>query len=315
MKPRVVCLGVLILDVLGRPCLELPPGQTGQRVEEIRLTAAGTAAGTAVDFAKLDADVAVVGAVGQDDVGDFLLGLLARYGVDTTWVQRTEAAQTSASMLPIRPNGDRGAYHVVGANAHLSLTPALVAEVLDGATHLHVGGPDSMGGFLTTGLGMVLQQARKAGIGTSLDLLSARLDHARDALRDSLVWVDYFTPNDQQICELYDVSEVEVAAELALQDGAGTVVVTCGPGGCLVARGDAQLRVPALDTFVVDTTGCGDAFTAAFLRAKLLGWTDLAAARLGCAAGGLVATGLGSDAGLVDLASTVEIARQFEIAK
>src|ERR1700722_11717064 len=108
MRPRVICLGVLILDVLGRPCLELPPGQTGQRIEEIRLTAAGTAAGTAVDFAKLDADVAVVGAVGHDDVGDFLLGLLTRHQVDTTWVQRTEAAQTSASMLPIRPNGDRG---------------------------------------------------------------------------------------------------------------------------------------------------------------------------------------------------------------
>jgi sugar/nucleoside kinase (ribokinase family) len=312
VKPKVVCLGPVILDVLGRPCLELPPGQIGQRITEIRLVAAGTAAGTAVDFSKLDADVVLIGAIGPDDAAQFLLTLLGRYGIDTSLLQRTDAAQTSASMLPIRPNGDRGAYHVVGANAHLHLTPAQLGAALEGAAHLHVGGPESMGEFVSDGLGMTLRAARQAGIPTSLDLLASGFtDVTRSALRNAMQWVDYFMPNDQQICALYDVDDVDAGASAALKDGAGTVVVACGPAGCLVARPDDSFRVPALAVEVVDTSGCGDALSAAFIRAKLLGWDDLAAARLGCTAGGLVATGLGSDAGLVDLASTIERSREL----
>ena len=55
---RVVCLGVHILDVLGRPVSHIPPGQGRLLLDEIRVTAAGTAAGTSVDLAKLGAQVA-----------------------------------------------------------------------------------------------------------------------------------------------------------------------------------------------------------------------------------------------------------------
>jgi hypothetical protein len=51
----VVVLGAHILDVLGRPVGAIPPGQGSVRLSEIRATAAGTAAGTGVDLAKLGA--------------------------------------------------------------------------------------------------------------------------------------------------------------------------------------------------------------------------------------------------------------------
>jgi sugar/nucleoside kinase (ribokinase family) len=54
---------------------------------------------------------------------------------------------------------------------------------------------------------------------------------------------------------------------------------------------------------VVDTTGCGDAFSAGFLRGLALGHDHRAAATLGCAVAGLVAGGLGSDHGTFDLAT------------
>ncbi len=52
---KVVCLGAHILDVLGRPVPDIPPGQGRRVLDEIRITAAGTAGGTAVDLAKLGA--------------------------------------------------------------------------------------------------------------------------------------------------------------------------------------------------------------------------------------------------------------------
>jgi sugar/nucleoside kinase (ribokinase family) len=60
---------------------------------------------------------------------------------------------------------------------------------------------------------------------------------------------------------------------------------------------------------VVDTTGCGDAVTAGFITGLLRGWPMEEASWLGMAAASLVAGGLGSDAGIVDFAGTVDVLR------
>lgn len=63
-RPRVACVGVVILDVLGRAIDVLPTTQESLIIDEIRMTVAGTAGGTAVDLARLGAEVLAVGAVG-----------------------------------------------------------------------------------------------------------------------------------------------------------------------------------------------------------------------------------------------------------
>src|SRR6266568_333115 len=84
-SPLVVCLGAHILDILGRPVTAIPPGQGSVLLEEIRLTAAGTAAGTAVDLAKLGARVVSMGAIGDDD----LARLLCRCSTGMAWTPAT----------------------------------------------------------------------------------------------------------------------------------------------------------------------------------------------------------------------------------
>jgi sugar/nucleoside kinase (ribokinase family) len=67
-------------------------------------------------------------------------------------------------------------------------------------------------------------------------------------------------------------------------------------------------RVPAFAVEVLDTTGCGDAFSAGFLRGLSLGRTRSESAVLGCAVAGMVAGGLGSDFGSFDLAAADKFA-------
>src|SRR4051794_32741827 len=116
----VVSLGIHILDILGRPVTRIPPGQDADLLEEIRLTVAGTAAGTSVDLAKLGANVIAMGAIGRDAIGQFILDTMGHYGIDISRLRIKDGVQTSATMLPIRPNGERPALHVLGANAELT---------------------------------------------------------------------------------------------------------------------------------------------------------------------------------------------------
>ena len=99
MKNKVVSLGVHILDVLGRPVMQIPPGQNLALLEEIRVTVAGTAAGTSVDMAKLGMQVTAMGALGQDEIGHMVVSTMQRYGIDTDSLVRKLGVQTSATML------------------------------------------------------------------------------------------------------------------------------------------------------------------------------------------------------------------------
>ena len=67
---RAIAMGVHVLDVLVRPVEAIPEGQGGQLVEQIKLTAAGSAGGAALVLAKLGAEVRSAGAIGTDAAGD-----------------------------------------------------------------------------------------------------------------------------------------------------------------------------------------------------------------------------------------------------
>ena len=313
MSGTIVCLGVHILDIHGRPISEIPAsGQGGARIEQIRLSAAGTAAGTAVDLAKLGAHVITIGSIGTDEVGDFLLGLMHRHSIDTRGVVRTGEAQTSSTILTIKPNGDRPAFHVVGANAKLTIDQIDPAVVTAGSVLL-LGGPDSMGEFCGADARTALGWARDAGVMTAMDILGARPSLRADDLVALLPLVDHFLPNEEQLGDLFGVSDPLAGAHRALECGAGRVVASLGPDGCLVVDHSGHVHVPARVVDVRDTTGCGDALTAGYLRGLMLGRDPVAAAELGVLAASLVATGLGSDAGIVDLDDTMAAAGRFPI--
>ncbi len=86
----VIAMGVHVLDVLVRPVEEIPEGQGGQLVDQIKMTAAGSAGGTALTLAKLGATVRSAGAIGADPIGDLLVTLLERDGVDTSLLVRRD---------------------------------------------------------------------------------------------------------------------------------------------------------------------------------------------------------------------------------
>jgi sugar/nucleoside kinase (ribokinase family) len=305
---RAITLGVHVVDVLVRPVQGIPDGQGGQLVDDIRITAAGPAGGTALTLAKLGAQVRSAGAIGTDALGDVLLDLLRRGGVDPALLVRRDGVQTSASVLPIRPDGSRPAFHVVGANATYSAADAPWDEIA-AATHLHLGAPEFMGGEQAA---QILSFARERGVITSADILAPG-DQAGAILEwiaPALEHLDYLLPNDEQVRGLMGTGDLTAGCRALLERGVGCVAATRGADGAVVVDGDGVREVSAFAVDVVDTTGCGDAFSAGFLRGLALGRGRQQAATLGCACAGLVATGLGSDHGDFGLAAADTFAVQ-----
>jgi sugar/nucleoside kinase (ribokinase family) len=309
MSGHVVTLGAHVLDILGRYVTHIPEGQGSVLLDEIRLAPAGSAAGTAVGLAKLGLEVATVGAVGDDALGDVLIRALNGYGVDTAHIVRKPGVQTSASILPIRPNGDRPALHAIGANAVYSID-YVPWPLIETAAHLHLGGNDSMRGLGRDGAAQILRRARDGGATTSMDILSEGSPKLLAILKPCLPFVDWFMPNADQASKLTDSRTHEQAASRLLDLGVGGVVLTMGGEGSLLATARERVHLAAHDIAVVDTSGCGDAYCAGFIRALRLGWPPEECMKLGNAAAALVALGLGSDAGIRDLDDTVRFMRE-----
>ena len=294
-----IVMGVHVLDVLVRPVEEIPEGQGGQLVDEIKITAAGSAGGAALVLAKLGARSRSAGAVGTDAVGDMLVGLLERDGVDTSLLVRRSDVQTSASVLPIRPTGERPAFHVVGANATYGPDDAPWDDIAE-ATHLHLGGPEFMGGEAAA---KILSRAREGGATTSADILAPGDPGLFEWIAPALPELDYLLPNDEQVLAFTGKSDLEEGCRALVERGVGCVAATRGADGVLIVDSKGAEEVPAFEIDVVDTTGCGDAFSAGFLRGLSLGRDRSEAATLACATAALVAQGLGTDYGDYDLAA------------
>jgi sugar/nucleoside kinase (ribokinase family) len=124
---------------------------------------------------------------------------------------------------------------------------------------------------------------------------------------------DWFLPNSDQLCALTGRADVTEAVRDVLAAGTGGVAVTLGADGCLItSRDGGLLHVPAIEVDVVDTTGCGDGFNAGVITGLLLGCDPVDAAWLGVACGSLVATGLGSDAGIISLSQVLSFLARAE---
>jgi sugar/nucleoside kinase (ribokinase family) len=305
----VVSLGIHIADVLGRPVTQIPPGQNLALLEEIRLTVAGTAAGTSIDLAKLGADVYAMGAIGEDELGNFIVTTMQRYGVHTEGLVRKKGIQTSATMLPIRPNGERPALHVIGASGELTYDDVNL-DIIARARFLHIGGTPLMKKFDGAPMSKVFAFAKSRGITTTYDMLAINRPDLPDLVKASLPYVDFFMPGFEEAVMMTGMTERRDVIRYFLDLGAKHTVFKMGEKGSSIAWSEngqvKEIRVPTFQVPIVDSTGCGDAYCAGFIVGLSMGWDLERAGLLGSAAGALVIQGLGSDAGIVDLDQTMD---------
>jgi sugar/nucleoside kinase (ribokinase family) len=271
---ELVCVGVIVADVFASPLDSLPAAGELSLIDRYLLTVGGCAANTAADLRRLGRAPSVVGKVGNDLFGDFVLEDLKQLGVDTSFVRRSQARPTSCTFIFNVRGQDRRYVHCTGANADFSIED-IDGKALEGARALYVGGFLAMPAFRSHHLAQLFQEAKRRGLITALDVaIPIGASPKLEDLRQALLYTDVFLPNDDEARVLTGRSDpLHQAAALAALSPNCTVVITQGVDGALARRGNEVLRAGAFEVASVDESGGGDAFDAGFLVGMLEGWT------------------------------------------
>ncbi len=246
----------------------------------------GKGSNQAVAAARLGADAALVGRLGDDRFAADAEALWDREGVDASAVERVDGTHTGVGFVIVDESGENAIAVAPGANEAFG-APAVreAADTVAGAdvllTQLEIGDEAVVA---------ALETASEAGVEAVLNPAPAR-----ELPAAALAAVDVLTPNrtEARILAGHDpdaaVDDRPLAADL-LARGPDAVVLTRGADGALVVTDDGATAVPAIEPDVVDTTGAGDAFNAGFAVARAEGLGLVAAVRFGVVAGGLACT-------------------------
>lgn len=305
MKKPILCLGILVADIIGRPLRNVPdPGRLAL-VDEMSLHTGGCAINTATALARLGLPVEVIGKIGSDSFGDFVLNALTERRIGTKNITRDKKVGTSATMVMVAPDGERRFVHYIGANARLTLED-IDLSMLKAGSILHIAGSLVMPGIDGQPTAELLRHARAEGVTTFLDTVWDDTGRWMNILAPCLPYIDYFVPSlpeGQALTGLDDPIEVTHAL---LDRGVRTVGLKMGVDGCLVVSGDGQtIRLPSFQVNVVDATGAGDAFAAGFIAGVWYAWPLEETARFANAVGALCVTGLGASGGVGSLSETL----------
>ena len=112
----------------------------------------------------------MVGKVGQDSMGQFVIDELGRHGIGTEWIRRSATQPTSATVILNVRGEDRRYLHCIGANRDFCADD-VNPQILSGTKILYVGGYMAMPGFSGADLRHLFQTAKEAGITTVLDVV------------------------------------------------------------------------------------------------------------------------------------------------
>jgi 5-dehydro-2-deoxygluconokinase len=307
---------------MGRSSIDLYSNDIGAPFVDITSFAAyigGCPTNISVGTRRLGLRSALFTAVGEDQVGNFILHFLRREGVETRFIPTKPGRRSSAVVLGIEPP-DRFPltyYRENCADIELNIDDVLATPIADSHTLLITGTglskePSRSATFFAA------ESARRAGTTVMLDI-DFRPDQWHDArvfgttLRSVLHLVDIVVGTDDeinaamltdpsqinlthsQISDAHVSGDINAAIQALIGMGPRVLAQKRGAAGSIVhlaSNGEppTQIEVPGFPVEVRNILGAGDAFASGFLYGIVKGWDWYKAARLGNACGAILVT-------------------------
>ena len=270
MSAQCVSAGILVADHLCEPIPRFPGAGELVLCDSLPLAIGGCAANTALVLARLGIDVGVIGCVGHDAFGTFIVQTLTEGGVETDRIRRVADSETSGTLIINVEEEDRRFIHSIGANATL-VAEDLDREIILASKVFYVGGYLLLSALDPHALAKTFREARRAGVSTVLDLVLPGPGEHWKRLEPVLAETDFFLPNEDEARELTGLDDPLAQADRFRQAGARAVIITCGENGTVLVSEDLRVRAGTYPVEYVGGTGAGDAFDAGFIAGLLAG--------------------------------------------
>jgi sugar/nucleoside kinase (ribokinase family) len=281
----VISAGILVVDHLSSPIPRVPKAGELILCDRLPLAVGGCASNVAIDLARVGVGVGVVGCVGRDPFGQFLIAQLAAAGVETSGVQMLDGVDTSGTLIVNVAGEDRRFIHSAGANAVMQ-TSHIPLDRVRRAKVFYVGGYLLMPALERPGaLGELFREARQSGVKTVLDVVLPGEGGHWPKLESLLAETDVFLPNEDEAAAITELTDPRDQAKQFRDAGARTVVITRGERGALLATDGLQVEAAPYLAQFVGGTGAGDAFDAGFIAGMLAGEDPIGCLKWGAALG------------------------------
>jgi ribokinase len=287
---RIVVVGSLNADLTVRTPRLPRPGETVSG-SDLSTSPGGKSSNQAAAAALLGADVALVGRVGDDSHGAFLLDRARAAGVDTTHVARLDDAATGTAVIAVDDAGENFIIVSPGANAHLA--PDDVAAAAD----LFPGGGVLCLCFEVPPATVLAAAEHASAAGLRVVLNPSPFAEVAGKL---LAVTDVLVVNQHELAAMVGTPTTGLedadwarAADALGALGPSHVIVTLGAAGAAVldlTANSAVTTIPAPVVTAVDTTGCGDAFLGSLAYRLALDEDPVTASRYAVDVGAFAAT-------------------------
>lgn len=286
MGDHVLVIGAILLDTKGKPTAGLESGTSNPA--EIRHVRGGTARNVAENLARLGAEVSLISAIGDDRTGQRLLAQTAEAGVNVDHVITAEGSSSGSYIALLGPDGSMSV-----ALDDVRVIENITAGYLYRNRRLFRDACMVMvdGSLIPAALDTVVRLARQYELPLCADPSSTRLAYK---LRPHLADLHLVVPNEVEAAALCGVDFAgygpDTSLEVALllrRNGVSTAIVTMADFGLVYATSRETGHIPARYSLMVDSTGTGDAVTAAIMFGMINDLPVIEAIRLGAAAASL----------------------------
>jgi ribokinase len=234
----------------------------------------GKGANQAVACSRMGSDVYMIGKVGFDSNGDFLVNQLASDGINTDYVFKDNKETTGTAIINVNSQGNNSIVVVAGANMGINIdeikqTYSIIKDCNVMIAQFETPSEITIEAFI---------YAKSQGVITILNPAPAKkLDE------NLLKYTDIIIPNETEAFELTgilanDLESAKKAAESFLNRGVKYVIITLGSNGAALITKERAELIPAILVVAIDTTAAGDSFIGAV--SSKLGTEELSYASL-----------------------------------
>ena len=307
---NVLLLGDLNIDIfLNIPSYPQPGGDALS--DQMEMRAGGSVSNTAIILSRLGIRTELLTHTGDDPWAEIALRALRAEGVGMQHLVRDPQVGTGLIFLPVTPNGERTMFSYRGANSRLH--PAeITPQLFDGLSLLHISGYAMLESPQKDAAWRALELASARGIPVTLDLGVEPAAVLGPHLERLLGRLDLLVLGLQEALLLAKQPELEPALQVLLAGGVKMIGLKLGLEGCLLVTAGKRVRLPGFKVETIDTTGAGDAFSAALIHGRLNDLSLEARGLLANAFGAVATTVWGGGAAFPALEAVKSLLRQPE---